>query len=268
MKNLFADLKTSSEKTGTFITFEGIDASGKGTQFVKIVNYFYELSKVFSDIFIFREPTYNEYGYKQRVMLQKDSDPAAGLEECVRNFVLDRKSHQHIILDTLKRDCGLVFGDRYFDSTFSYQVTQMDLLSVKSEGQPLSREKKLEAINRLIKTHTDENIIKPDITILVDIEIDVALKRLSFDSTREKREKFEEPLAMKYTRENYLLIAELDWERVKVVNGDDTKDNVFKKIKAILVPFIYRRCSEHLKPVLEKDILKREGKDWQKKWNL
>ncbi len=153
-------------KRGMFVVFEGIDASGKGTQLNKLIEYIGELDK-YQDVVKTHEP------WKSREIkdkLKKDKDAYSDGIKMAELYVNDRIRHSEEIDELLNRGY-FVLCDRYKLSTCAYQWTQ---------GVELYK---------LLKMHEDSRISTPNLNIFLDISAEISLERIS---KRGDREKFED----------------------------------------------------------------------------
>ncbi|MEO8666831.1 MAG: dTMP kinase [Ignavibacteria bacterium] len=141
-----------------FITFEGIDLSGKSTQIKLLQNY---LEKKNINVISVRDP--GSTGISERIrdiLLDKDHFKMEYLTE----FFLFSSSRQQltkeVILPYLKKKY-FVLSDRYFDSSTAYQGYggMIDLKTIKN-------------VNKI----ASDGLI-PDLTFLINISIDECLKR-------------------------------------------------------------------------------------------
>jgi dTMP kinase len=169
------------ERRGLFITFEGIDGCGKSTQAKMLADYLFNLNK-YNHVLKTREP------YKCqdiRKILQADSNPYSQGEKLARLFVKDRKEHlEKIIRPSLHQGIHVIL-DRYDCSTLAYQQTQ---------GVPFKK---------LLDMH--KGLIIPDVTFIIDVPAELAVKRIKKDSIRQEEQKFEKNLEfMQELRTNYL----------------------------------------------------------------
>jgi dTMP kinase len=199
-----------SVKAGKFIVFEGIDGCGKSTQLKLISSYLFESDKS-NHIFLTREPTaISKYGDEVRRLLKESSDIKKDLKKFTSLYIKDRKFHvKKQILPMLKQGV-IVLCDRYKYSTFAYQLAQ---------GADL---------NYLLKQH--ENLIKPDLAIILDITAEEAMKRISKNTS--SKEVFEKKQFLEKVRENYLKMPDIfKDENIVIINGKGEKEEVFKKIK-------------------------------------
>ena len=103
-------------KRGRFLTFEGLDGSGKSTQCARLVR---SLEREGHRVVRTREPTNGEWGRRIREMARSGDTVAP--EEELRWFVEDRREHVREVV-TPELDAGaIVVCDRYYHSTVAYQ---------------------------------------------------------------------------------------------------------------------------------------------------
>lgn len=195
---------------GKFVVLDGIDGSGKGTQAELAANYLYRKAKD-RHVFRTREPYHSEYYAEIRRILKESRDPKEHAEVLADLFVKDRRVHAEVIERQLAEGIHVVC-DRYSYSTLAYQQTQ---------GISLPR---------LIKMH--DGVLIPDLVLLIDVPVAVALERISRDEGREYREMFEEHEFQEELRQNYLNLpkALLD-HRIVVVDGNQPPGIVFAAIQ-------------------------------------
>lgn len=198
-----------------FITFEGIDFSGKSTQCGLLESYLRERGY---DVVRVREPGGTKISEKVReLLLDKNNGAMTGLTE----FLLYSASRAQLVAEVIKPALAAgkcVLCDRYADSSTAYQG--------------FARKLNLENVERVNLFATDG--LTPDLTIYVDITVDEAIaRRRLVDKTadrieRESRDFFE------LVRKGYLHIATANQQRFKVVNGMDDIDTIQEKIRAIV----------------------------------
>ena len=110
---------------GTFITFEGIDGSGKSTQLRLLANF---LKSNGCDVLLTREPGGTPVGNRlARALLdaQEEVDPLTELLV----FAADRAQHVRRVLRPALESGQVVFSDRYADATAAYQGAGPRLLA-------------------------------------------------------------------------------------------------------------------------------------------
>jgi len=184
---------------GKFIVFEGITGSGKKTHIKLLANRLKEKNK---DVVILSFPDYES----EIARLTKRIDFDAITQSLL--FAADRARHQERIKKFLEEG-KIVISDRYCYSNFAYQA---------AKGIELEWLKEIE-----------KHIIKPDLVILIDIPVEMSIKRV-MQSTIEDFTKQEIISRLEKEKENlesirkiYLKIAKTD-EETKWIIVDGTKE--------------------------------------------
>lgn len=159
-------------KPNIFITFEGIDGAGKGTQLTKLFDLIINdengfLGNKYSTVWRSREPTkLTESG--TYIAKKIRSEEGATLEEAAEFFIKDRIEHtQEFILPSLARG-DFVLVDRYDISTLSYQITQAAV------------ENKSMTLDELYHKHNygSEGTIIPNLTLVFDVPAQEGMRRM------------------------------------------------------------------------------------------
>ncbi|MBX9868706.1 MAG: dTMP kinase [Burkholderiaceae bacterium] len=187
------------QKTGKFITFEGIDGAGKSTHIAYVAEALAQRGKT---IVQSREPGGTALGEVLRdVLLQQKMHLET---EALLMFAVRRENIAQVIEPALQRG-DWVICDRFTDSSFAYQ----------GGGRKLALDK-LNALEQWVHPH-----LQPDLTLLFDIPIDVARARL--DATRDL-DKFEQEKADFFadTRAEYLRRAAEFPARFRVIDSTQT----------------------------------------------
>jgi dTMP kinase len=199
---------------GKLIVLEGINGCGKGTQLFRLVNGIYELDKS-QTVFVTREPNeFDENGQNARRILKSDGSPYTNAEEAVKYFALNRETHNAIFLPLLKRGVQVV-SDRYYNSNFGFQHAQ---------GIPYET----------IATQNKKARV-PDLTIILNVPVEVAFERLSRRDGNDRR-KFDSNFDfMQKVRANYLeqpqiLPTLMNDHSIKVIDGTQTPEKVAEQI--------------------------------------
>ena len=194
-----------------FITFEGIDLSGKSTQIKLLKNYLENNNK---RVITVREPGGTQISEKIRDILL---DKVHLKMEYLTEFLLFSASRQQltkeIILPYLKKKY-FVLSDRYYDSSTAYQ----------GYGGMLD----LGIITKLNKIATDGLV--PDLTFLINISIDECIKRKKL--MRKKEDRIEQKKISYYKKviSGYLKIADNNNRRFVVIDGSKSIDEIHKEI--------------------------------------
>lgn len=196
---------------GKFITFEGADGCGKTTQLELAQNYLKEQGVEFIAT---REPGGSELGRELRQILLHY--PGKVANECETFLYLaDRAQHVETVIKPALKAGKAVLCDRYTDSTIAYQ----------GYGRGIE----LKRINYLNDIATAG--LKPDLTLVFDVDSEVAQTRLGGEKDRLEAEGLE---FHKLVRQGYLEIATKESGRVKVVDANLGIDEVFKQTVTLL----------------------------------
>lgn len=194
---------------GKFVVFEGIDGSGKSTQFNLVVDYLFNKSKHI-DLFVTREPT--RYAKEIRERLAIEHDVKKDAYWFLKAFVEDRVHHVKQIQSNLNEGTHAL-TDRFDLATYAYQNAQ---------GIPFEEIKQAHA-----------GILVPDLTIIYDCPAEVAFARRSkagASSSFDKDLEFQ-----KAVRENYLKLPELLKDRkIIVIDANRPIDVIFEDTKKVL----------------------------------
>ncbi len=152
---------------GTFITFEGIDGSGKSTQLRLLGNF---LRANGCDALLTREPGGTTLGLRLRAALLDAMEEVDPLTELLV-FAADRAQHVRRMLRPALEAGRVVISDRYADATVAYQ----------GAGRGFSPE----LIAQIVQLATEG--LKPDLTLLFDVSIDESTNRTTRRSTSKSR---------------------------------------------------------------------------------
>ncbi|MCD6162055.1 MAG: dTMP kinase [candidate division Zixibacteria bacterium] len=206
-----------------FITFEGIDFSGKSTQ-CRLLGKFLK-DKGYNTLLL-REPGGTEISEKiRKLLLDKGSDGMFPLTE----FLLYNAARAQVVEEVIKpaHDSGkTVICDRFYDSSTAYQGY--------GRGLPI---KDVEFVNNF-----STGGLEPDLTIIVDISVAESLRRLKLTGKQTDRIESEGTEFFETVRQGYLQIATRNSSllthkkhRFKVVNGEDDINTVKRKIQEIVI---------------------------------
>ena len=199
---------------GYFISFEGIDGSGKSTQIQKLAEF---LGALDFDIVITREPGGSVGGEEIRNLLLQGNVDRWSAETEILLFTAARRDHlERIILPALKEG-KIIICDRFTDSTRMYQGMR---------GANL---------RNLVDTLNEKVInFDPDLTILIDINPEISLKRAKSRKTVEERfEDFGVDLQMKM-RKGFIDLAKEFGDRIEVVDGQQSVDKLAQDICSLV----------------------------------
>ena len=198
------------KQKGYFISFEGIDGSGKSTQIELLAKFLKNLN---FEVVITREPGGSVGGEQIRNLLLQGETDRWSAETEILLFTAARRDHlERIILPALG-DGKIVICDRFTDSTRMYQGMR---------GSNL----------RNLVELLNEKVIKrdPDLTIIIDINPETALKRAKSRKTVEERfEDFGVELQIKM-RQGFIKLSKEFNNRIEVVDGQQSVDELTQDI--------------------------------------
>ena len=205
-----------------FITFEGIEGTGKTTQIKKLTAFLEESGH---DVDVTLEPGGSRIGKELRkILLNMDSTDITG--ECeLFLYLADRAQHVGQVIKPAVEAGKIIISDRFADSTIVYQ----------GYGRGLDP--------KLLRELNDVAVSGnwPDLTILLDLDPEIGLKRAMTRNLQENKMQEEgrfEAESLEFhsrVREGYLTWAALNNDRFLVVNADQTPDEIFEEIKEKVV---------------------------------
>jgi dTMP kinase len=202
-----------------FITFEGIEGSGKSLQIIRAEKYLQQCKGI--ECLLTREPGGTDFGIALRGVLLGmhgyNIDPRSEL----LLYLADRYQHLKEMIEPALKKGLVVLSDRYQDATRAYQGT--------ARGIPGAE---IENLSRLL------GIIEPDKTILLDLNPEEGLTRARSrnlaTASNEGRFEAEELDFHRKVREAYLTLAAQSPQRICVVPAAGTPDEVFARITCLL----------------------------------
>ncbi len=201
---------------GAFITFEGIEGSGKSTQ-AALLKAFLEAQGL--EVLVTREPGGSPIGEQIRqILLDPGNHGMVPLAELLL-YEASRCQHVEAVIRPALDDGKTVICDRFFDASTAYQGYARGL-GIKMVGK----------LN-LVATGGR----KPDLTLVLDLPVNVGLRRLGRNLDRIEREAVE---FHDRVRQGYLRIAEDEPDRVKVVDAAGTADDTFSDVKRLVEKLI------------------------------
>ncbi len=181
------------------MTFEGIEGSGKTTQVELLCAYLREKGY---QVIRTREPGGTALGEALRkVLLQKDLHVLPLSELLI--FMAVRSQHMEEVITPALARGAVVVCDRFVDATYAYQGY--------GRGVDLGI---IATLNRLVTKG-----VTPNLTILLDCEVDVGLGRKQAHSPQLDRFEQEEAAFHDQIRRGYLKLVEEDEKRFFVING-------------------------------------------------
>ncbi|PMQ01876.1 MAG: dTMP kinase [Dictyoglomus sp. NZ13-RE01] len=192
-----------------FITLEGLDGCGKTTQAKLLKDYLEERGHI---VYLTREPGGSKIGEKIRDILLDSNMKIHPWTEAL--LYLSARLENTLIIKERLKEGFTVICERYIDSTIAYQGY--------GRGLPIDELKRL---NNLVTFG-----LKPHLTILLDIEPNIALQRKK-NLDRIEKEGLE---FYNKVRIGYLKIAEEEKDRVYIVKAEGETKEISKNIFQII----------------------------------
>ena len=200
---------------GKFITLEGIEGSGKSTNLDSIKTV---LDQKKIEYVITREPGGGPLGsHLRKLLLDKEQSISPSVEMLL--MMADRKDHVDNLINPNLNKGICVISDRYLDSTIAYQ----------GGGRQLDTD----LINSLSVTL---KLPTPDLTLLFDLPVDVALQRAAERSELDRFEREPKDFHSRI-RDSYLELASNN-HRIKTVDSSKDTKLVSKQVEKYLSEFL------------------------------
>ncbi len=218
-------------RRGKFITFEGLDGTGKSTQMRKLAA---ALRAAGHKVIETREPGGTPSGEKiRRILLDSATEGLSPLAEMALMFA-SRAQHIAEVIHPALDHGQIVLCDRFTDSTEAYQ----------GSGRKLGGESVLK-LHRVLCGD-----LQPDLTILLDFDpalsVGRARKRNAFHASKafnkstgkqhhdENRFEQQNRAFFSRVREGYLAIAKREPQRVVTVDASGTPSQTHRKIMEVM----------------------------------
>ena len=200
---------------GVFITLEGTEGSGKSTQLKTVEQYLQQHNRRYIKV---REPGGTPIAEEIRNLLKtpRNDDAMCDTTELLLMYAARAQLVNTVIKPAIEQGIDVIC-DRHDLSTVAYQGggRGMDLGEIK-------------AISKVVLGD-----FKPNLTILLDID---PIKGMQRANARGELDRFEQSKMDFFVRvrNTYLECAKQDPNTIKVVNGDDSIDNVSSHIRQLL----------------------------------
>lgn len=201
--------------TGKFISFEGPDGAGK-TSVISAVQADLERQLGKSRVMYTREPGGNHISEQiRRVLFDGQNTDMDGRTEALL-FAAARR--QHIVSEIIPglKDGKVILCDRYVDSSIAYQ----------GAGRHLG-EKKIWDVNQFAIDG-----LLPDLTIYLDVESEIGLRRIAEHRADQVNRLDEEQLSFhKTVRESFLRLQRENSDRIKLIDASQPLAKVIADVK-------------------------------------
>jgi len=199
-----------------FITFEGPDGSGKSTQCKLLAEY---LTTLGHDVLLTREPGGTEISQqiRQVIMDMKNKSIFPATE-----FLLFSSARAQLVREMIRPHLaagGIVIADRYYDSSLAYQGY--------GHGLPL------ETIRAITDFATDN--LKPDLTLLLDIDAERGLRRRQSPASEWNRLDDYVLAFHQRVRQGYHALAAAEPARWRTFNADQSVEALQEEIRVVVI---------------------------------
>ena len=203
-----------TKQTGCFISLEGVEGVGKSTAMTWVEQY---LRQRDIDLVVTREPGGTGIAERIRdVLLQSYDEPMAIDTEVLLMYASRAQNISQVIAPALARQ-QWVLADRFADASLAYQ----------GGGRAVGQER-MAIVNQWVLQD-----LKPDLTILLDAPVEVGLKRLQ---ARGGKDRIEQEAAdfFQRVRETYLMLADQDPARYRLIDATQSLPDVEQQLKTVL----------------------------------
>ncbi|MES9859335.1 MAG: dTMP kinase [Candidatus Thiodiazotropha sp. LLP2] len=205
---------------GRFITVEGGEGAGKSSNLSFIRGLLEAAGK---QVLFTREPGGTDLGEAIRnLLLGHQHTGMADDTELLLMFAARAEHLQRKIIPALEQG-QWVLCDRFTDASYAYQGA--------GRGLPADRIKTLEQFV--------QGDLRPDLTLLLDLPVEIGLDRAGKRSEPDRFEK-QEQIFFEQVRSGYLNIAATEPDRVKVIDASPALDAVQHQISAVMADFLER----------------------------
>lgn len=212
-----------------FITFEGIEGSGKTTQ-IRLLNE--RMTKQGHQVVVTREPGGCPIADRIRSILLDPENSALVPRAELLLYAAARAQHVSEIIRPALQAGRTVLCDRFTDATLAYQGygRRLDHGLIKQLNQLASEE------------------IQPDLTLLLDLPVEQGLGRalqrevLAQDSTEGRFER-EAVEFHQRVRSGYRTLADQDPERYRIIDAARPLEQIHREISTIIDQFMEQRIA-------------------------
>jgi dTMP kinase len=204
---------------GKFITFEGIEGSGKSSQITLLAEYLQARGR---EVVLTREPGGTPIADQIRKILLDPGNSALDPTAELLLYGASRAQHLREVVLPALASAAVVLCDRFTDATIAYQG--------HGRGLDLAL---IDTINRIVTAG-----IRPDLTIVLDLGASLGLARARGRNSRqglqqEARFENENLIFHNKVRQGYLALASQDPSRIRIVDASLKPAEVQDRIRHI-----------------------------------
>lgn len=206
---------------GRFITVEGGEGVGKTTQLAVIRQV---LADSGVECIMTREPGGTPRAEQIReLLLTPTQEPMPPTCELLLMFAARATHLENVIKPALERGAWVV-SDRFTDATYAYQGS--------ARGMPVAD---IEVLERLV-----QRSLRPDLTLLLDAPVEVALERARQRNQGQQTDRFELERAgfFERVRSGYLARAAHEPQRFRVIDAARPLTEVSEALRSLLATYV------------------------------
>lgn len=203
---------------GLFVVFEGGEGAGKSTQASRLATV---IEAAGHEVVVTREPGATEIGKKIRALLLNPATSLSARAEALL-YAADRAQHVAMVVRPALERGAVVISDRYVDSSLAYQ----------GAGRALDADEVAE-----LSDWATEGL-RPDVTVLLDIDPAVGLARATGSPDRIEQESLSFHRAV---RQGFLDLAAAEPGRYLVLSATQTPDEVHAAVVSRVMPLVPTR---------------------------
>ena len=206
---------------GVFITFEGVEGAGKTTNITYIAN---QIKKAGHEVLLTREPGGTPVGEAIREILISKNLPEMHPETELLLMFAARAEHINTVIQPALEKKIWVLCDRFTDASYAYQ----------GAGRGIDNSK-IDILRDLV-----QGPLKPDITFLFDLPANIGLARAR---SRGEADRFEQQHVDFFNRirNQYLLLAEKEPERFRLIHAEQNLEQVQQQINVMMESILNQR---------------------------
>ena len=212
---------------GAFISFEGIDGSGKTTQLDRLRG---SLTRQGHSVVVAQEPGGTRVGLEiRKLLLNAANTDLQPVPELLLYFASRAQNIQEVIRPALEAG-RIVLADRFTDATAAYQG--------------YGRELGLDTVRAVEKVACGD--LKPDLTLLLDVDPAIgvrrALQRNADQPIDESRMEQEAAAFYERVRYGYLELSRTEPQRIRLIDARDSIDKAGEAIEKTVQEFLRSRA--------------------------
>jgi dTMP kinase len=199
-----------------FITLEGPEGSGKTSQLPALAAY---LRAAGYDVLVTREPGGTAVGDQIREILMNLQNVSIIPRTEILLFLAARAQHVDEVIRPALASGKVVLCDRFGDSTLAYQG--------------FGHKTDLETLQALL--HFSTGGLKPDLTLLVDVPVEMGIERKLDNSSEWNRLDAYDLAFHERVRQGYFALAEAEPERWMIIDATEDKEHVQQALRIVIM---------------------------------